>query len=297
MKALLHRLLRQHPLASLGAALAIAGALALIGALALLSQGALAAQHSAADALGAWVLLRPDTPDDRALAFSDELAAWPEVAQARLISPQEHLDALRARQVDVRGLDAALLPFAVSISLRDPVAAFPAAHPRLLALRDRPEVDQVELGDLAVAELAASLTPLRWWSLGAAALVALVSVLVVTNAVGLAIFRRREEIELLRLLGARDRHVLWPFFAEALTLGLTGGALAAAALLASLQAVAPAASRALGGLPILLPQLALWLVPAALLGGALLALLGAALSARHYLRRVEAPWSDPGRPL
>jgi cell division transport system permease protein len=57
------------------------------------------------------------------------------------------------------------------------------------------------------------------------------SVLLISNTIRLSLFARRREVEVMKLVGATDGFIRWPFLIEGLVLGLIGGG-AAIALLA-----------------------------------------------------------------
>ncbi|HEV3229377.1 MAG TPA: permease-like cell division protein FtsX [Solirubrobacteraceae bacterium] len=59
-----------------------------------------------------------------------------------------------------------------------------------------------------------------------AALLIIASVLLISNTIRLSVFARRREIEVMKLVGATDWFIRWPFVIEGLVLGATGGALA-----------------------------------------------------------------------
>jgi cell division transport system permease protein len=59
-----------------------------------------------------------------------------------------------------------------------------------------------------------------------AALLVLASVLLVSNTIRLSLFSRRREIEVMKLVGATDWFIRWPFVIEGVILGGLGGVLA-----------------------------------------------------------------------
>ena len=70
------------------------------------------------------------------------------------------------------------------------------------------------------------------------------SIFLIAISIRLAIFSRRKEIYLMKLVGAKDSFIRWPFFIEGITLGLVGSviavlllSLAYAALLGTIQPV------------------------------------------------------------
>jgi cell division transport system permease protein len=117
-------------------------------------------------------------------------------------------------------------------------------------------------------------------------LIGLVVIVVVSNAIKISVFQRKEEIAILKLVGATDAFVRTPFLLSGLAQGTLGsllglGALALCEWLLA-ETVKVALSGALGTF-ILDPMPAvLWL--ALLAGGALLGVLGAALSVGRSLR-------------
>lgn len=64
-----------------------------------------------------------------------------------------------------------------------------------------------------------------------AALLVLASVLLISNTIRLSLFARRREVEVMKLVGATDWFIRWPFVIEGVVLGTLGGALAVLVLL------------------------------------------------------------------
>ncbi|EHN12942.1 Cell division protein FtsX [Patulibacter medicamentivorans] len=68
-------------------------------------------------------------------------------------------------------------------------------------------------------------------SIGALALLLIVaSILLISNTIRLSLFSRRREVEVMKLVGATDSFIRWPFVIEGLILGAMGGAVAIAML-------------------------------------------------------------------
>jgi cell division transport system permease protein len=63
-----------------------------------------------------------------------------------------------------------------------------------------------------------------------AALLIAASVLLISNTIRLSLFARRREVEVMKLVGATDWFIRWPFVIEGLLLGALGGVLAIALL-------------------------------------------------------------------
>ena len=59
-----------------------------------------------------------------------------------------------------------------------------------------------------------------------AALLMIASVLLISNTIRLSLFARRREVEVMKLVGATDWFIRWPFVIEGIVLGAVGGVLA-----------------------------------------------------------------------
>jgi cell division transport system permease protein len=61
---------------------------------------------------------------------------------------------------------------------------------------------------------------------GLAALLIIASILLISNTIRLSLFSRRREVEVMKLVGATDSFIRWPFVIEGVVLGALGGVLA-----------------------------------------------------------------------
>lgn len=119
-----------------------------------------------------------------------------------------------------------------------------------------------------------------------ALLIALVVIVVVGNTVQITLFSRRDEIAIMKLVGATDLFVRIPFILEGFVQGLLSAALALSALYVGHAAVARVLEAAFSGALVRFELLALPLpmAGAILVAGALLGACGAGLSLGRYLR-------------
>ena len=117
------------------------------------------------------------------------------------------------------------------------------------------------------------------------AFVGLTVLLIVINSIRMALMSRAQEIEIMRLVGASDRYVRWPFIIEGLLIGVIGSGVTLLLLLLASAPISDLARAIAGQVPVgfsesLTTQLSLLVVVAGLgLGG-----LGAWISVRAYLR-------------
>ena len=77
----------------------------------------------------------------------------------------------------------------------------------------------------------------RWFMIIIAALLTVASLLLVGNTIRLSIYARRREVEVMKLVGATNWFIRWPFMVEGLACGLIGGAIAIAVLFLGKEAV------------------------------------------------------------
>ena len=117
-------------------------------------------------------------------------------------------------------------------------------------------------------------------------LVGITVLFIVVNTIRLAVVARSEEIEIMRLVGASDAFIRWPFIFEGILVGLLGAAVTLGILALAAQPIGRGVATLIGQVPIQFDRnLAEELV--LVVGGAGLSLggVGAAISVRTYLIR------------
>lgn len=200
------------------------------------------------------------------------------VARVQYVSKAEALSILK-RELGARAsvadtLPANPLPASVEVA-PDATASTPAGARALAArLASMPEVDEVQGGAVLVERLAQLQRLLQLIGLGIGGLLALAAILTVTTATTLVLYSRREELEIMRLVGAPEAVIRLPLLLQGVAQGLLG---AAGALLVLIGAYGLARPRIepLVKLTLGLPQMsflsatavAIMLVSGALLGG------------------------------
>lgn len=90
-----------------------------------------------------------------------------------------------------------------------------------------PGVDKVRYGQGYVDKLLKFTQWLRWIGLGVVAAFGIAAIVLISINVKMNVFSRRREIQIMKLVGASNSFVRWPFLIEGMALGLVGGALAA----------------------------------------------------------------------
>jgi cell division transport system permease protein len=126
---------------------------------------------------------------------------------------------------------------------------------------------------------------LLYGGFGVLAILSVVSVVIVTNTIRTAVYHRRKEIEVMKLVGATEWFVRWPFLLEGMLTGLLGACVAIALLLVGYRPVVQHLSTQLFFIPLSYdPKFVNVLATEVLIGGALLGFLGSFIGVRRYVR-------------
>lgn len=212
----------------------------------------------------------------------------------RVVTPAQALGRL-SEQLGSQGqaltaLGANPLPWSVEVTL-PPLLREPEALKALAqTLRGLPMVEGVDYGAEALERLAALSRGLKLASVVAFALVFLTTIVVVSATLQLAIYARREEIEIQKLVGATNRFVRAPFLLEGMVQGILSAALAGGVLWALATFVAPRAAGmfAFLALPRGTHLVSLRLLLELLTLGVAMGLSGSLVAVRRFLRASES---------
>jgi cell division transport system permease protein len=121
-------------------------------------------------------------------------------------------------------------------------------------------------------------------ALALAVLLTIASVLLIANTIRLSLYARRREVEVMKLVGATDWFIRWPFVIEGVVVGAAGALLAIAVLgMAKVALLDPLANNwTLIAAPKTIPFTAL--VSVLLVAGVGVSALGSGISLRRFLR-------------
>ncbi len=230
--------------------------------------------------------LRPDATSADVDSLRAQVAGLPEVATVEYVDSTEALRRFRERlaaqgREDLTGfLDANPLPASLEVKLKDPKVFGTVVE----VLRGRTDVVHRVLEIQSLVDRVLTITNLlRTGGLAVLGLVGLTVLFIIINTIRLAVVARSEEIEIMRLVGASDAFIRWPFIFEGALVGLLG----AGATLVLLALGAEPLGRVMTGffdvLPLQLGSLARDLVVLVLGTGVGLGVLGSYVSVRSYL--------------
>jgi len=117
-------------------------------------------------------------------------------------------------------------------------------------------------------------------------MVGLTVLFIVVNTIRMAVMARADEIEIMRLVGASDAFIRWPFIFEGLFVGLIGAALTLVLLGLAAGPISQFTTAIVAQVPVGFDQqLGLELVGLVVGAGALMGGMGAWISVRSYLIR------------
>ena len=184
------------------------------------------------------------------------------------------------------------LPASFDVDLNTPqdviaVVEMIKAEPSFAAVADRPEDPEKSLkyGQQIVNRLFAFTRILRIVGVVFIVMLAVISLIFINNTIRLAIYSRRKEIGIMRLVGASNWFIRTPFMLEGVLQSLVGAALALLTLGLIQAFVMPKVVETVSFLPVSLSgtsalQISLILV----VGGILIGLAGSTFALRRYLR-------------
>jgi cell division transport system permease protein len=89
-----------------------------------------------------------------------------------------------------------------------------------------PAIDQVKNRKDETTKILTATRVVKLAMAALAILLVIASVLLISNTIRLSLFSRRREVEVMKLVGATDSFIRWPFVIEGIVLGALGGVLA-----------------------------------------------------------------------
>ncbi len=234
--------LRSSAVTSSIAAITIAIALVLVGAFALVVGNMQGLLTRFDEELQVVAYLESGLGEERQRALASQVATLTGVQSVKLVTKEQALERFGrsvSGSVLLEGLELNPLPASLEIALLS-ADRTPQGIERLVGeLEALAGVDELAHGQEWVEGYAraAALVRSGAWVIGAVLVVA--ALLIVTNTIRLAIYARKDEIEILGLVGAGRVFVRTPFLIEGTVQGVAGGVLAVLLLYATFRLLLP----------------------------------------------------------
>ena len=189
----------------------------------------------------------------------------------------------------LQGIQPAVLPPSFEIQLKKDYRNSVKIKEVVLQLKRFPQFEEIQYGQEWVETFSAlvHIVRLTQWILGGLFLVAII--FITSNILQLTISSRREEIEIMHLVGASPAFIQVPFYVEGLIQGLLGGGLAIFFLYLLHKGfflyIPPSIQAWLERIPIFfLPQ---WTILWILIGGMVLGFFGSFVASTRFLKYSE----------
>lgn len=225
-----------------------------VNVLVLLNQVTQKAIEAVEDRIEVSVYFKPEVTNTRLASAAGELRALPQVRDIETVTADEALTRFKARHAGedaiIKSLDeVGRNPFGPSLVIKSRSADdFPIILQALQNPQFQNDIREKDFGNYAqIIDRIRTLTDrARTFGIGLAILFLIIAVLIVFNTIRIGTFIHREEIGIMKLVGATDRFVKGPFLVEAILYSLLAVIIVAAVVLPAVAVVEPTFDQFLG---------------------------------------------------
>lgn len=177
------------------------------------------------------VFLKKDINVEQRKILEKKFESLPSFASYTFISKEEAYEKLEKKLAEKRPLAdknevGNPLPDAYAIKFIDGEKIAEATS----LLNEYPEIDSVNTSDNIVSNVLAFNKTLTYLIQGLLLMMILVVILLINGTIKLTVLSRKDEIEIMKYIGATNFYVKLPFFLEGILIGLVGSMLSAVAL-------------------------------------------------------------------
>jgi cell division transport system permease protein len=231
------------------------------------------------------VFLRDDIGVQAQADLQNEVQGWEEIEAVRYVSKaeayQEFQEMFAAQPALVDEVDPSVLPASFRITLENP-EQYAAVSDRLVGV---PGVYKVKTAAESIDRLLGLTRILNTFTLGLGGLLGVAAIVLIANTIRMAIYARREEVGIMKLVGASNWFIRIPFLLEGMIEGLVGAMLAVGLVWLGHETLLRqlSATQAIVNFVVPLEFLLRWGV-LVLAFGALAGVLGSAIALRRFLK-------------
>jgi cell division transport system permease protein len=223
------------PLTSFLTAMTIAIALFILAGVVLCIENLRNSVSSSREDLVMSVYLKDSADDREAQALKKELSARSEIESVRLISKDAALTQFRASLGEqafiLEGLERDNpLPVTLEVKFRRAAAQEESFENIAAHYKNEPAVENVQYSRGVLRQVGAIIYGLRWGGAAAILIMFFITGFIISNTIKLALYSHREEIEIMRLVGATDWFVRAPYLIEGCIQGFLGALVGLVAL-------------------------------------------------------------------
>lgn len=176
------------------------------------------------------VYLKTDATEEAIAQVDDELSSSPMFAKRTYITREKALERFRAHFASLTGvvdqIDENPFPPSFEIDVSDATINDPRFDDRISLLRALPAVDDVQFDWQWIAKVKGIVSILTMIGLVAGGILAVAAAFTTANVIRLSMILYREEISIMRLVGASERMIRGPFLLQGFLQGTIGALLA-----------------------------------------------------------------------
>ncbi|MCW8858494.1 MAG: permease-like cell division protein FtsX [Deltaproteobacteria bacterium] len=174
-------------------------------------------------------------------AILNDLKAYPEVDSVSYVSPDDAMNRFRQRLGDdaslLEGLNSQLLPASIELNLRPEFRDQEHISRIIERLENSLEVDDLRYGQKWLERFNSFVNMLRFVGIVLGGFLLLAALFIVSNTIKLTLYARRDELEIMALVGATMRFIKVPFLLEGAIQGLLGGLISLVFLMLSFSLI------------------------------------------------------------
>ncbi|MFH2219071.1 MAG: permease-like cell division protein FtsX [Pseudomonadota bacterium] len=180
------------------------------------------------------VYLKPDIAEETISEIKSKISGMYGVQRVEFISKAQALSMLKEKMKRqsslIENLKQNPLPDAFEVRMIASSQNRENIEPLATRIESIPQVDEVEYGQSWLGRFTNIFNLFRLTGYALGGLFFMASVFIVANTTRLVLYSRREEVEIMRLVGAEDRFIRAPFYIQALIQSIFGSAMGLGAL-------------------------------------------------------------------
>jgi len=231
------------------------------------------------------IYLVNDYSEEKLQELKDFVRDIPEVQSSIFISKEEALEKLKNELNEedflLDALETNPLPDSIELKIRSSLSV----HSIIKKLRKNfLIIDDIFYGQEIVEKVNRFTQVLRIMGTILVVLLGLASMFIVSNTIKLTVYARREEIEIMKLVGATNSFIRWPFIFEGILQGAFGGLMAIVIIMVSYPQIVQNLKSMLPFMPFVSRRSDIFLLYGKLLfSGVFLGVIGSLISVRKFL--------------